>query len=439
MEVKMNDIGYAALKQLDKAGLLRSELSPLVENLLRTFLTTRFPSTDVAVRLVILIVIFITANNLHMPTSAIRRKLENLGPTPLTRRDAYYYNILINPFVERYHSVKEYAQGEIGVQGDSSSGMRDAEIESLMSEEVGARCLEIGCKMFPHGKLSRMSPRCVKTQDFMRYGVGTKAAVWILCLMKIQRAMKKSNLSQLENYGILTVQALTNTTTKLPFGSGSLDFSVKSTILKALGVPVEWQGGKNFQCLIIQSHMNRHIWLSSALAENSATIDRNRCAELDLHWIWRKEEAKSAQSNLADVPEDFESLEWVKNRWKQLQMIHRSQKVQELHQLIGLMIYSFDLSRCQGRKIWKCAEKGAALLLLAINLQPAGSSLNLAKDEQENEQKALQQSQIVSVEDIHFGSYTSREYILEAMFTTSEVIYETCQACAHFTSMLEWM
>ncbi|KAF8798942.1 hypothetical protein BYT27DRAFT_7202672 [Phlegmacium glaucopus] len=220
MEAKMNDIGYAALKQLDKAGLLRFELSTLVEDLLRTFLTTRsicsvatgeilvhlftdFPSTDVAVRLVILIVIFIAADNLHMPTSAIHRKLENLGLTPLMRRDAY--NILINPFVERYHSVTEYAQEEIGVQGDGSKGMSDAEIESLM-EEVGARCLEIGCKgrllkriydsYSPlKGLISRLvlrkyhisledvpswedgsachayvAPLC---QDFMRYGVGT--------------------------------------------------------------------------------------------------------------------------------------------------------------------------------------------------------------------------------------------------------------------------
>ena len=107
---------------------------------------TDFPSTDVAVRLVILIVVFIAADNLHMPTSAIHRKLENLGLTPLTRKDAY--NVLINPFVERYLSVTEYAQEEIGVNGDGSKGMSFAEIESLM-EEVGAKCLEIGCKVRP--------------------------------------------------------------------------------------------------------------------------------------------------------------------------------------------------------------------------------------------------------------------------------------------------
>lgn len=74
--------------------------------------------------------------------------------------------------------------------------------------------------------------------------------------------------------------------------------------------------------------------------------------ELDKHRIWRKEEAESAQSDLADIPEELESLEWVKNRRKQLHLIQilESQKAVEVHQLIGvtamrerdLMIYSFE-------------------------------------------------------------------------------------------------
>ncbi|KAF8809973.1 hypothetical protein BYT27DRAFT_7093289 [Phlegmacium glaucopus] len=60
---------------------------------------------------------------------------------------------------------------------------------------------------------------------------------------------------------------------------------------------------------------------------------------------------------------------------------------------------------------------------------------------------------------LKFGSYTSIDYIFEAMFTTSEIIYEThhrcpdnhrdlysegyklymSKACAHFTSTSEWM
>lgn len=60
---------------------------------------------------------------------------------------------------------------------------------------------------------------------------------------------------------------------------------------------------------------------------------------------------------------------------------------------------------------------------------------------------------------LKFGSYTSIEYIFDAMFTTDEIIYEVChrcpdnhrdlysdenklyrsKACAHFTSTAEWM
>ncbi|KAF8158160.1 hypothetical protein B0H34DRAFT_443560 [Crassisporium funariophilum] len=160
MEVKANDIGYAALKLLDKSGHLRFELSTLVEDLLRTFLTTRsicsvstgdillhlftdFPSTDVAVRLVILIVIFIAADNLQMTTSNIRAKLELLNLAPMTRRDAF--NVLINPFVERYGSLVEFARTEIGGKGDGIKGMSNDEIVNLV-EDVAAKCLDIACK-----------------------------------------------------------------------------------------------------------------------------------------------------------------------------------------------------------------------------------------------------------------------------------------------------
>jgi hypothetical protein len=74
--------------------------------------------------------------------------------------------------------------------------------------------------------------------------------------------------------------------------------------------------------------------------------------ELDKHWRWRKEEAKSAQSDLADITDDLESMEWVKNRRKQLEMIQalELQKAEELHRLVGittmrergLMIYTFE-------------------------------------------------------------------------------------------------
>ena len=74
--------------------------------------------------------------------------------------------------------------------------------------------------------------------------------------------------------------------------------------------------------------------------------------ELNEDWIIRKEEAKSAQSDLLDIPDELESLEWVKNRRKQFYMIEalESHKAEELHYLVrvttmrerDLMIYSFE-------------------------------------------------------------------------------------------------
>jgi hypothetical protein len=76
--------------------------------------------------------------------------------------------------------------------------------------------------------------------------------------------------------------------------------------------------------------------------------------DLELHRVWRKKVAKSVQSELADIPDDLDlgSLEWVKNRRKQLHLIQtlESQSAVEVHQLVGvtsmrerdLMIYSFE-------------------------------------------------------------------------------------------------
>ncbi|KDR82830.1 hypothetical protein GALMADRAFT_220831 [Galerina marginata CBS 339.88] len=160
MEAKTNDIGYAALKLLENSGDLRFELPILVEDLLRTFLTTRsicsfttgdillhlfadFPSSDVSVRLVVLVLVFLAADNLSMSTTAVRAKLESLDLTPVTRKDVF--NMLVNPFVERYNSILEFAQKEVGVKADGAKGMSPTEIESLV-EDVAVKCLEIACK-----------------------------------------------------------------------------------------------------------------------------------------------------------------------------------------------------------------------------------------------------------------------------------------------------
>jgi len=160
MEVKVNEVGYAALKLLDKSGDLHFELSTLVEDLLRTFLTTRslssistgdnllhlfmeYPTADVTVRLVVLIVVFIAAENLHMTMPTIRAKLEGLGMLPLTRRDIY--NILVNPFVDKFTSLLDFAKEEVSLKEDGSKGMTSTEIEKLV-EEVATKCVEIACK-----------------------------------------------------------------------------------------------------------------------------------------------------------------------------------------------------------------------------------------------------------------------------------------------------
>ncbi|KAF8195571.1 hypothetical protein BJ912DRAFT_1021259 [Pholiota molesta] len=153
MEAKINE-------ELDKSGHLRFELSTLVEDLLATFLTTRsissvstgdillhlfadFPSTDVSVRLVVLVVVFIAADNLHMTHTALRSKLEAIGLGPITRRDIV--NILVNPFVERYNAVINFARQEVNMGDDGLKGLIPQETDEIV-EEVAARCLEIACK-----------------------------------------------------------------------------------------------------------------------------------------------------------------------------------------------------------------------------------------------------------------------------------------------------
>ncbi|TFK24971.1 hypothetical protein FA15DRAFT_669031 [Coprinopsis marcescibilis] len=160
MESKYNDVGYAALKQLDKSGDLRFELRILIEDLLKTFLTTRaishnatgdilrqlysdYPSTDPTVRLVVIIAIFISAENSRTSTSQLHTILEATVLAPLTKRDAY--NILINPFVEKYSAVLEYARQEIGFKEDGSKGLSASDARGLL-EEVARKCLQIGCK-----------------------------------------------------------------------------------------------------------------------------------------------------------------------------------------------------------------------------------------------------------------------------------------------------
>ncbi|THU87049.1 hypothetical protein K435DRAFT_826523 [Dendrothele bispora CBS 962.96] len=159
MEAKLNEIGYAALKQLDKSGLLLFDLASLVEDLLKLFLKTRsitshsiqqnllhlfedFPSTDPTVRLVILLIVFLANDNTH-PAVPVRTRLENLNIGPVTRKDLY--NVLIHPFMERYNSVLDYMRTEMESSDEGRKGMNQKEIRMVV-DEIVARLLELDCK-----------------------------------------------------------------------------------------------------------------------------------------------------------------------------------------------------------------------------------------------------------------------------------------------------
>ncbi|KAF8895518.1 hypothetical protein BD779DRAFT_1499942 [Infundibulicybe gibba] len=158
MEAKLNDTGYSALKLLDKSGHLRFELSTLVEDLLKTFLKTRsisnpitnevlrylytdFPSSDSSVRIVILVAVFISAENMQLAPATVHSRLETLGLLPITKKDLY--NVLVNPFVERFSVLLEYAREEVG-EG-SEKGMNEGGVVQLIEESV-AKCMEVACK-----------------------------------------------------------------------------------------------------------------------------------------------------------------------------------------------------------------------------------------------------------------------------------------------------
>ncbi len=57
-------------------------------------------------------------------------------------------NVLVNPFVERYHSVIEFARQEISNASDDRKLLSSQYIDDIV-EEVTAKCLEIACKVCP--------------------------------------------------------------------------------------------------------------------------------------------------------------------------------------------------------------------------------------------------------------------------------------------------
>ena len=103
-----------------------------------------FPSSDPAVRLVVIIVVFISAENNQTSVHDVHSALDALGVVPLTKNDIF--NVLINPFVEKYATLLDYARKEVGVKEDGSKGMGPPQIRELV-EELAVKCLEVGCKV----------------------------------------------------------------------------------------------------------------------------------------------------------------------------------------------------------------------------------------------------------------------------------------------------
>src|SRR5262245_37415834 len=67
-----------------------------------------FPSSDPTVRAVILLTVILSDNcPTHINPISLKSRFEQLGLLPLSRKDIF--NIMTNPFVERYASISEFA------------------------------------------------------------------------------------------------------------------------------------------------------------------------------------------------------------------------------------------------------------------------------------------------------------------------------------------
>ena len=106
------------------------------------------PSSDPHVRLVMILATFLSNEHIYANVTTVNQKLETLGVTPITLDDIQ--EILMNPFVERYEVVINYAKRMV-VKEDGTKGLSDAEIFKLLSD-VSTRCLELGFKVC-HGRI----------------------------------------------------------------------------------------------------------------------------------------------------------------------------------------------------------------------------------------------------------------------------------------------
>ncbi|KAK0464542.1 uncharacterized protein EV420DRAFT_1618363 [Desarmillaria tabescens] len=147
MEAKYNAHGYAALKQLNKSGNLLFDLPTLVEDLLKTqealqHLYADFPSSDPVVRLVMLMTVF-TSGSSHANAATIQERLDTLKIGVLTKTDLY--NLLINPYTEKYRGLIEYMTKGMISEVTGQKGMTTAEVTAIV-QEVTSRCMEIESK-----------------------------------------------------------------------------------------------------------------------------------------------------------------------------------------------------------------------------------------------------------------------------------------------------
>ncbi|KAA1477536.1 hypothetical protein DENSPDRAFT_844699 [Dentipellis sp. KUC8613] len=152
MEAHVNEVAYSALKSLNRKGVLRFDLALVVEDLIELFIKTRsltsasttnalrqlyfdFPSKSPTARLVMLLTIFINGSGVDPPVETLHSKLEALRLTPLGRRDIF--NMLLNPFLERYSPVMSYARAQDIIPA--------AVVDDFLLE-VASKSLEVACK-----------------------------------------------------------------------------------------------------------------------------------------------------------------------------------------------------------------------------------------------------------------------------------------------------
>ena len=100
------------------------------------------PSNDSRVRLVLILATFL-ANDHGCNVTTINQTLETLGVTPISKDDIQ--QILMNPFVEQYSIVTNYAKRMVARE-DGTTGLSEEDILELLTDVV-CRCLELGCKV----------------------------------------------------------------------------------------------------------------------------------------------------------------------------------------------------------------------------------------------------------------------------------------------------